>query len=648
VIAWHKHKNALGGAAGLLLLVLAFAYRWLGPSEGPIEGTAKPHFDASSAIQRALSEPRTEPPPNVGPEPTEAAPPSPTAPSEATKGSPSAPSLAQVSEEILAEVDDALASAQKAIKSDRLIAPPKDNALYWYDAALELDPGHKLAREGRKKLIAQLLEQADHALDAGDSKPAEELIVALDPAKDLVKEKAQIASRLTALPKIKPLLAEGEVRFQEGKLFEPLGASALDSYRAVLKLDPRHEAAKKALAEIEQGVLKQALALASQNDFANSDRLLALADSIKAGDATAAAGETRTRVTELKREYAQGLLARANAALDAHTPDAAEQLLKRAEELGLAVQEIEPLRTRLANARLYEHRNPGESFNDAFVDHTGNGPRLVVIPLGSFEMGSPEHERGRRDDESPRHATQMSRAFALGRTELTVGDFRRFVEATQYQSEAEKLGGSSYYDEPNGRISIGKSVTWQNDYRGEKAQDAEPVVHVSWNDAQAYLAWLGERTGKTYRLPTEAEFEYATRAGTATAYWWGDGTPARPVENLTGDGDRSPSHRSWTRGFARYTDGFWGPAPVARFAANPFGLFDISGNVSEWVEDCWHDSYLRAPADGTAWVNKGCDRRVIRGGSWGSAPEQVRSAARLPSTPDVRSGRIGFRIARDL
>src|SRR5207244_3374028 len=231
---------------------------------------------------------------------------------------------------------------------------------------------------------------------------------------------------------------------------------------------------------------------------------------------------------------------------------------------------------------------------------------------------------------------------AIGRTEVTVGDFRRFVDASKYVSESERLGGSSYYDEPNGRISIGKNITWQNDYRGEKAQDRDPVVHVSWNDAQAYLSWLAERTGKTYRLPSEAEFEYAERGGKATAYWWGDDAPARVVENLTGDGDRSPSHRSWTRAFPHYADGYWGPAPVAHFLDNPFGLFDIAGNVSEWVEDCWHDSYLRAPADGTAWVNKGCDRRVIRGGSWGSAPEQVRSAARLASPADVRSARIGF------
>lgn len=644
MISFHKHKNALGGAAGLLLLALAFGYRWLGPSDNSENGANKPHFDASAAIQRALSETKSEP--DTPPPPTQPVEPPPgTRSTEETKPP---PSTALVSEEVLAEVDSALASAQSAIKAGALIAPPKENALYWYDAALELDPGNKTAREARRKLVAQLVEQAGQALDAGESKPAEELIVALDPAKDLAKEKALIATRLQALPKVKPLLAQGAARLAEGKGFEPAGESALESYREALKLDAHQEAAKKALAEIEQSALKQALSSASQNDYAGADRLLALADSINAPDAAPAAGDTRKRVGELKKEFAQSLIARAGAALDAHSVETADELIKRVESLGISADELDALRTRLANARTYEHHSPGEAFADAFLDHTGSAPRVVVIPLGAFEMGSPESEHGRRTDETPRHTVQISRAFALGRTEVTLGEFRRFVEATRYVSDSEKLGGSSYYDEPNGRISLGKEITWRKDYRGEKAQNGDPVLHVSWNDAQAYIAWLNEQTGKSYRLPSEAEFEYAVRGGMVTAYWWGDGAPARPVENLTGDGDRSPSRRSWTRGFARYTDGYWGPAPAGRFAANPFGLFDAAGNVSEWVEDCWHDSYLRAPVDGTAWVNKGCDRRVVRGGSWGSAPEQVRSAARLASTPDVRSGRIGFRVARDL
>lgn len=192
-------------------------------------------------------------------------------------------------------------------------------------------------------------------------------------------------------------------------------------------------------------------------------------------------------------------------------------------------------------------------------------------------------------------------------------------------------------------------TSWRDDYLGDKAADNLPVIHVSWNDAQAYAKWLSARTGKKYRLPSEAEFEYAARAGTKTRFEWGDGNPKRVYANLTGDGDRSPRlHRSWAKAFPRYSDGYWGPAPVGSFPPNKFGLQDIDGNVSSWVEDCWHENYTRAPADARAWVNPGCAERVVRGASWGSAPDQARTAYRLAAPPDTRSARVGIRIARDL
>ena len=174
------------------------------------------------------------------------------------------------------------------------------------------------------------------------------------------------------------------------------------------------------------------------------------------------------------------------------------------------------------------------------------------------------------------------------------------------------------------------------------------MVDVSWADAVAYAAWLSLQTGQRYRLPSEAEWEYAARAGTATRFWWGDGTPDSTVENLTGEGDLSRSRRQWETFFEDYNDRHWGPAPAASFEPNPFGLYDIGGNVAEWVMDCWHDSYIRAPADGGAWVNPGCEMRVLRGGYWASSPDQARSAYRLGAKPSVRDARVGFRIARDL
>jgi formylglycine-generating enzyme required for sulfatase activity len=186
------------------------------------------------------------------------------------------------------------------------------------------------------------------------------------------------------------------------------------------------------------------------------------------------------------------------------------------------------------------------------------------------------------------------------------------------------------------------------DYEGREADDDLPVVHVTWNDAIAYTRWLAKGTGKPYRLPTEAEFEYIQRAGRTSRYWWGDGAPSQVVENLTGEGETSRGRRKWEVFFDGYDDGHWGPAPVASFPANPFGLFDVGGNVGEWVMDCWHDSYIRAPDDGSAWINPGCDQRVVRGGYWASSPDQARSAYRMKASPTARDARIGFRIARDL
>lgn len=175
-----------------------------------------------------------------------------------------------------------------------------------------------------------------------------------------------------------------------------------------------------------------------------------------------------------------------------------------------------------------------------------------------------------------------------------------------------------------------------------------PVLHVSARDAEAYAAWLSAQTGAGYRLPSEAEFEYALRAGSETRYAWGDGAPPPGAGNFTGARDTSPSGRDWRNAFSGYGDGHWGPARAGTFSPNGYGLHDLAGNVSEWVADCWHDGYRRAPVDGAAWVNPGCRTRVIRGGSWASSPAQTRSAWRLSADADTTNARLGFRVVRTL
>ena len=149
-----------------------------------------------------------------------------------------------------------------------------------------------------------------------------------------------------------------------------------------------------------------------------------------------------------------------------------------------------------------------------------------------------------------------------------------------------------------------------------------------------------------------AEYEYVAKAGGNGTYWWGEGSPPEVVENLTGERDRSPSKREWTTSFKRYGDGHWGPGPAGEIndgkLQHPMGVEDIAGNVSEWTEDCWHQNYVKAPADGSAWVNPGCGQRVVRGGYWASSPDKSRAAYRFPVKADNYGPMIGIRVARDL
>ena len=292
--------------------------------------------------------------------------------------------------------------------------------------------------------------------------------------------------------------------------------------------------------------------------------------------------------------------------------------------------------------------HPGQRFTDA-LRAGARGPEMIVVPHGAFRMGASEGDPAATSSEKPQHYVRFDRGFALSRTEVTVGQFRRFVVATGYRPTATRRGHSLVYEERSGNFVRRSGVDWQSAWDGTPAPDGMPVVHVSPRDADAYAAWLGAQSGERYRVPSEAQFEYALRAGGTGRYPWGQGAmPPRGRGNFTDAGDRSPSGRHWGNAFPGAGDGFWGPAPVARFAANAYGLHDMAGNVSEWVADCWHDGFRRAPATGAPWFNPGCRIRVVRGGSWSSAPQQVRSSWRSPGAVDATNAQVGFRVVREL
>lgn len=264
-------------------------------------------------------------------------------------------------------------------------------------------------------------------------------------------------------------------------------------------------------------------------------------------------------------------------------------------------------------------------------------PVMVGIPAGRFLMGSPAQEAGRFDTEGPQHAVSV-RAFALGKYPVTSGQFTAFLRATGYQPRP-----------CNDLLGLG----WRIPGRGlvQTPADVEPpnwpAVCLDWKDAEAYVAWLNAKARAArpqiaagsgpYRLPTEAEWEYAARAGTTTARWWGEAIGSGHA-NCNGCGSQ------WDNKLL---------ARVQSFPANPFGVSGMLGNAWEWTADCWHPSYVGAPADGRAWTDSFCTKRAIRGGAWNNVPVFIRSAARAGASGNGTgdydySTLTGFRVARDL
>ena len=254
---------------------------------------------------------------------------------------------------------------------------------------------------------------------------------------------------------------------------------------------------------------------------------------------------------------------------------------------------------------------PGDTIRDTLGDGS-RGPEMVVVPAGDFLMGSPESEEGRDDDEGPQRRVTIGQAFAVGKYEVSWAEWERCVAAGACDTA--------------GQIERGGDEGWGKGNR--------PVINVSWHDAQTYAAWLSQQTGETYRLLTEAEWEYAARAGTTGRFSWGGNDPTclRGASNGANFSACS-SDRTESVGFS---------------APNAFGLHDMHGNVWEWVQDCYAGSYSGAPIDGSASETSSCPSRVVRGGSWYSRPQILRSALRVRYYPEFRYFNIGFRLARTL
>ena len=315
------------------------------------------------------------------------------------------------------------------------------------------------------------------------------------------------------------------------------------------------------------------------------------------GQWQAARGEEPTGY--LNAEAAKSLLAlgaeRKPEAEERVEPDAREQARQA---------EVEAERERQRQQRA---RQPGARLRDCEAC-----PELVVVPSGSFTMGSPETEWGRFNNEGPQRRVTIAEPFAVGVYEVTFGEWDACVSE----------GGCNGY-QPNGE-GWGRGVY--------------PVINVSWDDARAYVQWLSQRTGKRYRLLSESEWEYVARAGTMEPFHTGETISA----------DQANYDSSYTYGSGQKGRYRGRTVQVGTFSPNAFGLHEVHGNVWEWTQDCWNEDYTGAPTDSRARETGECEQRVVRGGSWGDVPWLLRSADRGNNEPGIRDPKIGFRIARTL
>ncbi|HET7205489.1 MAG TPA: formylglycine-generating enzyme family protein [Terriglobales bacterium] len=289
---------------------------------------------------------------------------------------------------------------------------------------------------------------------------------------------------------------------------------------------------------------------------------------------------------------------------------------------------------------------PGTSFRDCSKDC----PEMVVVKEGKFTMGAPagEEERenlpnqpGLRGRSVPQHLVTIRYKFAIGKFDVTRDEYAQFVAETKRPDP-----DSCTTVNPPGTGFIATNGNWHSP--GFPQTGRHPVVCLSWDDAQAYVSWLSTKTGHVYRLPTEAEWEYAARAGTTTARYGSDNPAEVCRYTNVADQDYGKQHPGDSGANLPCSDGYAFTSPVESFPPNQFGLHDMLGNVLNWTEDCWNANYSGAPADGTAWRSGDCGRRVMRGGSWDMDLSAARTAMRRGPLKSNRNTTFGFRVARTL
>ncbi|MGH8034755.1 MAG: SUMF1/EgtB/PvdO family nonheme iron enzyme, partial [Lysobacterales bacterium] len=372
-------------------------------------------------------------------------------------------------------------------------------------------------------LLTDVARQANVAIDSHQLALAERLLdvmLAVDPKHSGIKS---IHERLVAMGEVQGKLAAAGLAMAAGRVDQPEENCAWYFYRQVLDQDPANEEALQGLLLVQQDMIARSVVQAQALELDSAERLLEEASYVR--EEQDLVDQARYEISKIKTDRAEKLESAAVRDMDTGDFAAAESVLIDLIALGGQGDLVNQLRRRLEEARIYGGFKPGQVIRDHFMTEGIWAPESVVILAGSFQMGSIPGETGRSENEGPQHRVTFRRGFAIGLREVSVSEFRVFVSKTGHKTDAQHSGGSVIYDSFSGRLTEKKGVYWEGDYEGKPAKPGDPVIYVSWNDAQAYAAWLARGTGKSYRLPSESEFEYALRGGRNSRFWWGDGSP---------------------------------------------------------------------------------------------------------------------------
>ena len=507
-----------------------------------------------------------------------------------------------------AEVARLLAAAETDLKARRLTSPVGNNAWEKYQEVLKLDSGNPEAVRGMERVIGSYMDLFGDAVEQEEFEQADSYL-----------------GRIRDLHPDSSVLEEGEGRLAAARQARTNRLAEQERQRQAEEAARQAELEQQRIAQEIKGHWESFEAALAAEELDGATNILTQVRDLNPEESGLAAGEQR--LGDLERQRAETIKehwAAFEAAIIKENLDEAANILTQVRDLNPEEAGLSGREERLV--QLERRRQEAEAKARQYAGE------MVSIPGGTFEMGDLSGEGD--DNERPVHSVTVP-AFLMGKYEVTVGQFRRFVEATGYRTDAERNA-----DGKKGcRIIAGHTFYIWRWFGGRSWRDPgffvgnnRAVMCVSWNDAQAFVKWLSELTGQTFRLPTEAEWEYAVRAGSTTKYSWG---------NSIG------SNRANCKNCGTQWDDYYN-VPAGSFSANAWGLHDMHGNVWEWVEDCLNDSYIGAPNDGSAWTSGNCSQRVVRGGSWDDKPRYLRSASREKFTRSYRAVNIGFRLVQNM